>query len=489
MDKTVGNQNGYYGYFYERSDGEEFVPYGRDVRIANIYKNIDDSILKFKLKYIYANKTCYFDIKRSEAFEWNGFAKMRAVGIDLPSNQALSVFTEYLSAQEEAYFDNDDIIYFHTNIGWMKIGANWAYKHYKSHGFMETYTDSESLEEHAIELTSKYDGTLDIKPKGKIDNYCEFLKTEVLCYTPAQAALIMGLSAVICSLLQTKLDIGNPIIHLYGDSSIGKTTAAQLAVSAAGNPTVKGDSLMKTWSGTLNAIITRLAGWNGVPVAFDEISKCYEQDLSGVVYALSDGRDKDRLTKEGTLKGVEPFSVVIISTGESSLFQKCRENTGLKVRMIEFNTPFTMDAEHSERIKEGCKNYHGKLAPMLASYIIKKSSVSQLADNFEDWKDKFKTYLESKTSSVDSFQNRISNYYALFILTAELANRILKKYDVKFDIEALMNFFADNEIKNNSNRDIADIAYEKVIEYINKNSAHFYRVSMVNGNTTVSTAS
>lgn len=101
-----------------------------------------------------------------------------------------------------------------------------------------------------------------------------------------------------------------------------------------------------------------------MPVAYDEISKYQGKNLSATIYALSDSREKDRNNKDGNQKCVNEFDswrTCIISTGEASLIAKCQNNTGLKVRVLEFCDVFTKSAANADAIKKSVQTDYGHI--------------------------------------------------------------------------------------------------------------------------------
>lgn len=70
-----------------------------------------------------------------------------------------------------------------------------------------------------------------------------------------------------------------------GNSSTGKSTAAALAVSIAGNPSKGDQTLFRGWNGTRNAIEGYLSNNFGVPIALDELSAATFKDTNGLLYS------------------------------------------------------------------------------------------------------------------------------------------------------------------------------------------------------------
>ncbi|MDM5509887.1 DUF927 domain-containing protein, partial [Staphylococcus aureus] len=68
------------------------------------------------------------------------------------------------------------------------------------------------------------------------------------------------------------VEFSGTIFSFTGQSSTGKSTAAMLAASVAGNPTKGTENLFRSWNATRNALEGYLSGNYGVPIVLDELS-------------------------------------------------------------------------------------------------------------------------------------------------------------------------------------------------------------------------
>lgn len=95
-----------------------------------------------------------------------------------------------------------------------------------------------------------------------------------------ELAVVMGLASAVVGFISREMSMENIIAHIINDSSTGKTTACQLAISVFGSPVIKGNGLMLSWNGTVNAIQRSLTGNNGVVIALDEVSMSRGDDFT-----------------------------------------------------------------------------------------------------------------------------------------------------------------------------------------------------------------
>ncbi|MDY3928428.1 MAG: DUF927 domain-containing protein [Clostridia bacterium] len=458
---VIDIKNEYYGTWSKGEEKPMFSPIGKAFYIDKIECNFEDESIYLSFKSNYGDKVIRHTLSRSK-LNYIGMSELANNGFDVKN---LEVFQALVPKLEEMYFKDHDISSFHQGIGWDKSDDS----SYKKELFAGSGDCVYKRYDYIDNIPSRYNGIFDIKPRGSLEEQLKFIKKEVQGNIPCEMAVALGLSAVVNGRIRDIVHTSNLIIHLYGDSSRGKTTAAQLAISVAGIPDLQKTSLMMSWNSTSNAIVSRLKMNRGMPVAMDEISKFSGNDLTGLIYALSDGRDKERLNKDASLKSIdknESFATTIISTGEATITGKCKNNTGIKARVIEIDTQFTNSAEHSNIIKKGCFENCGHLAPKLAEFMQEKG-IDYIVDRHKYWMER---YMEKTT--VSALKERVSANYAVVLLAAEMANFAFR---FTFDVEGILDFFVENEKETSGERNIAFEVYEKLIDYALSNRGHFIR--------------
>ena len=91
------------------------------------------------------------------------------------------------------------------------------------------------------------DSAYDLTPKGTFDNWFNMYIDEVKGHLLLELAVIFGISALVTSFLKHKheIEFAGILFSFTGQSSTGKSTAAALAVSVAGNPTKGNETLLE----------------------------------------------------------------------------------------------------------------------------------------------------------------------------------------------------------------------------------------------------
>jgi len=114
------------------------------------------------------------------------------------------------------------------------------------------------------------------------------------------------------------------MISLVGDSGVGKTLMLRMIQSVWGYH----NDLMMLRDDTKNALVSRLGVYGNLPLTIDEVTNIDGQDLSDLVYRITQGRDKARLTKNSEeKKTLNTWNTLAVVTTNSSLQEKL---TGVK---------------------------------------------------------------------------------------------------------------------------------------------------------------
>jgi uncharacterized protein (DUF927 family) len=103
-------------------------------------------------------------------------------------------------------------------------------------------------------------------------------------------------------------------IHIYGDSSEGKTTAAKVAMS------ITGEKIVQTWSQTINGLEGTAEAHSDSLMIMDELHQCPDPKKAGqVAYQLANEVGKVRARVTGDAKPSKTWKISYLSTGEKSL--------------------------------------------------------------------------------------------------------------------------------------------------------------------------
>ena len=109
-------------------------------------------------------------------------------------------------------------------------------------------------------------------------------------------------------------------VHLYGGSSIGKSTASYVAQSVWGPP-----SGLLRWRSTANALERAASAHNDRLLILDELAQIDPRQAAEVAYMLGNGSGKMRSTINGTLQESVSWRLFYLSNGEITLSDHLRQ--------------------------------------------------------------------------------------------------------------------------------------------------------------------
>lgn len=414
--------------------------------------NIDTNNVMLPITTKYLNRDIKILIPRDKAMSKREIIKLSLQGADVTEENA-KYHIRSIEYQERKIGRVNNT---HSELGFAKYKEKEIFKLYK-----------------AINEDSSYVGALDLKPKGNLGNYLDDLREHVVPYKNISLAFALGVSSSIVAKLNMHYkDINTLLVHLFAESTKGKSTAAMLAISVWGNPNLSGGGLYNTWNSTENALSTSLAGNYGIAYVLDELSMSKIEDTTSLIYNLVGGKDKARLTKDIELRAAATWTTSIISTGEVSLLSKAKNNTGLDIRVLELGgIVWTEDANHSDQVKALVNRNYGVFGADFVKRLI-EFPADRLKEIFEEEREIFIQKVKEKNIQ-DDMLSRTSCKYAIVTLTIRLINSRYKDRGIILDIEGIRELLVDTEINSINRRGIKRKAEDWLIQYIESNASKF----------------
>lgn len=473
---TAKYQNDYYGVFKRQDDGSfKFQSLGKLPVLEEVLECIEDAKVYMKLSTACFGRKKVAYVAHGDLLDPQMAKTLSDQGFDVTKSLS-NYFIDVIRLQEEHLETHGTIpTAAYASLGWIQVPCDdfntgqtvfkLCYRGFKLIG---------------VNRAEKYIGPYDITPTGDYNAWRQLMIDEVIPYPALQLVLVAALSAVIVGLLALRIPIENPILHLNLPSGKGKSTAGYVAAATAGKPfegsmtsldedgkVVEKLSVYQSWGSTDNAMVATQAGNRGVVTVLNELGKSLSKNMTRLIFDLSEGSDKKRLTTDLKTRISKGYSTTFISTGESSLLEKCDTKLeGLAVRVMEISKPLTKDAEHANRIKDGCFNNCGFAAPKLAHYIIKKGGVDYVLPRYKDWVAK----LRSRFPEGPSMERFVEKFAALFVTTAEIASEALK---LPFDIDGLLDFLEEHDREHAAERNTSASSYDILVQLFNSQNNKF----------------
>ena len=201
----------------------------KDIKFVGIsVKDGQAPAIKFKVFDCINDKTIELSIPRTELLPRNVenlIACNNGICEEPEENLQFFYLKSYNSCLKTRQFP---IERYHTQVGWKEIDGKPIYLG------QNVISDNETLQ-------SEYSGKLDLKPSGDIKEVIDMLNCEIIVtqeWSKLEAILCAAVGSLILSYANHfwDSDLNNVILHLFGGSSNGKSTALTLFASVATNP-------------------------------------------------------------------------------------------------------------------------------------------------------------------------------------------------------------------------------------------------------------
>lgn len=431
---------------------EEIVADGMGI---DVIKTDIDSCKKESMIYYYdggIRKVCSMD--RSDYLNPTNLISQQSIGMDVMRDNCSILCKHFRNEEELAKREN-----IHKRLGFGMYNEKLIYKHHKCVG-----------------IDSTYEGEKEIKPKGSREIYVKMIKEDVVGHPPLELIVSISLSSVLLGYIGEELSLDTQIVHLYGNSTTGKSTALKLAISLFGYPDVKKNGLFSTYNATENALIKQLEGIKGVPFAFDEISMSKINNFSQMIYKIANGVEKSRLNSKSEQIKKEPWLTTIMSNGEKSLVGSADKNAGIHVRVLEFESVmWTKSSEHSEKINSIILDNYGHLGFEFAQYLMDLGK-EYINEEYYKTKSKLKSIFEKRRIK-DNFIDRRINKIAIIILTMQLFERMM---NIKMNRNKVLQLILNTEIESIKQRNFDKSFMNYFKEYVSANIVRFSTTKKIN---------
>lgn len=211
------------------------------------------------------------------------------------------------------------------------------------------------------------------EPRGSLE---EWKRTAAVYGRPGGEAYQFAMCYGVAGILLPLTKLSGVVLSLYSQSAgRGKSTAGYGALSWWGDP----NTLKSQSKDTNNALFHKASRHKNLPLLLDEITDKPNWELEDIVYFMSQGREKERLTSEATARPILPgWSLPVISTSNNSIKSKLQtrrgDTQGLFARIIEIpmDLPFAERMGFTDRmlLRNGFVENYGHAGPLLLQHIM-----------------------------------------------------------------------------------------------------------------------
>lgn len=228
------------------------------------------------------------------------------------------------------------------------------------------------------------------------------------------------------------------LTHLDGPTGFGKTTTQHAMLGIYGDPS----TLILNDQDTLNSKLNRLDVMKNLPIAIDEITNHTAKEASTLLYTLTQGRQKNRLSSGANAERFrgEPWALRAISSGNASIMGKIEtikaDPEAERQRAFEINISdyiYAHPKSEADVFQIKLKNVYGVAADPYLRWLV--SNVDAAKQAFVDMQER----LDAATG-LTSKNRFISAGYAADLVGGKIAHSLGL---IEFDMKALFKFTVD----------------------------------------------
>lgn len=442
-------------YFAAKGKDGKLVTIAPDVKLIRVIEDIDTNQVRLAVKFSNSNAP---PVER-EVSSNKLIADLEGCGYLVPHKVSDSL-KEYLAQQRTKC----TLTQVYSNIGWhLSDKGVLTFRGYTGKG-----------------INAKYDGNLDIEPKGTKEGLIKGMQRIILGNPNLELAMLLGLSSVVVGYLDCFKNINTMVINIYGNSTTGKTTCCNLAVSMCGNPKpINGkQSLSSTWYGTMNGKFAELAGNKGYTVLYDENGmKDAKLDISSFIYGVHSGKERSKANKDGSCAVSRRWATTFISNGEHSMFDEYSTADGLKVRVLNFgNVVWTKNPEQAHKVDCFSRTHCGKPLELLVDHLLTLNP-----DDVVKRHDELIEKLIPDILTEARYKERVATMVATLLLTGELFQECL---GIELNLGEIKRILL-RAVEENTPDAEAKKAYEYILQCFQRNRNKF---ACKKGKETISTS-
>lgn len=294
-----------------------------------------------------------------------------------------------------------------------------------------------------------------------------------------QFAICCGFAAPLTALLPHDWWHGCAVAYV-GDSGTGKSTACKVACSIYGKGSLFEILADRVSGSTVQAQLQKLATMRHLPLLFDETSTLSTEEMVQMLYAMSSGKDKERLDVTGKPKPSEGYwdTISFLTTNKSLLELLARaEHHGVQeatmVRMFEIRLEEYLDAdfftnERKHLLDIDLPKLYGAAGERWLPWVLK--NIDKIAGGVRRVEVELRGGKDMLGNTLERFQHQL-------IASAVFAGRAAKRLGlVDFDMNRVRDFALHNLARQRDERaSISQSAMELVAIYLSAHHDHIIK--------------
>jgi uncharacterized protein (DUF927 family) len=281
-----------------------------------------------------------------------------------------------------------------------------------------------------------YQSPYEVEQYFRLHGSWEDWRSEIgmLCAGNSRLAFAVSLAFAAPLLILSETESGG--FHIWGSSSLGKSTALMVAGSVCGGGGRNG--YVESWRTTTNALEAFAEIHNDSLACLDEISQVGALEAVEALYMLANGQGKGRMTKTVGMRRRLSWTILLLSSGEVTLKEHAETvgkhtkaggeirlanipaDAGAGMGLFEDLHGFSTSADFANHLKEVSKKYYGSPIREFLRYVTRnRAGVRQLTRSF------ITHFLEDKRLRGCAPEvSRVARRFALAAVAGEIATEL-----------------------------------------------------------------
>ncbi|MEF3194002.1 MAG: DUF927 domain-containing protein [Halothiobacillaceae bacterium] len=279
---------------------------------------------------------------------------------------------EYLAAWE----DVKKLVLSSSRLGWVEHEGRLAF-------VLPDRTITASGEPHIVYQPESFSPTAQtVRASGSLEDWGREVGSRIAGNDYLLFAACVGFAPPLLHLAE----LDSCIFHLWGLTSRGKTTLAQVAASVWGcgvDPAESSRAYIRRWNATGNGMEGLAEAYSDILLVMDELGSSGDhRDFASLIYQLAGGQGKTAMNSNRTLKRPRSWRTICLSTGEIDIKGKLAAEGrpmkgGLQHRAVDIevsdiaaHVPEAQRMHFVDALKRACANHYGVAGPALLRAIL-----------------------------------------------------------------------------------------------------------------------
>lgn len=397
-----------------------------------VYENYEDGTFRFRIAFYLDGKWKRITMPASTISNASKIINLADQGVPVGTENA-KLLSSYLMNVIALNPDKLNPVLSSGHLGWV----NGSFLPYSREIIVDCDTQYRSLVGNVAE-------------RGDLDMWCAWMD-----HLRENIPFRLTMAASFASPLIEKIG-GLPFVfHLWGGTGSGKTVALMAAASIWGNPSM--GALTRTLNSTPNALMTSAYILHNIPFFGDELQTIRTRDgnYDKLIMQLTEGINRGRMNSGSEIQKRMEWRNAFLFTGEEPATNP-RSGGGVYNRTIEIEctTPLITDGN---RVVDFIRHNYGIAG---RKYIESLPGDAEIKKRYND---KF-TQLITKTDTTE----KLAMSMAIILVADELANLIFWPNTFSIGMEKVIPY-----LKTKQDVDVAERAYNAVIDLVNENVSRF----------------